>query len=237
MDIEGRRILLPGATGVIGGALAERLHAHGARLAMTGRDPAALARVAAACGGPPTRVVDAYDLDGCARAPEWAADGLGGLDTVIVCIGVAGFGPVPTVSDAVAEHLFTVNALAPMALLRASLAFLPRGGALAAVTGAVVDTPTAGMADYTASKAALSAWLSAVRREQRRAGVAVLDVRLPHVESGFSQRAVAGGAPSLPQGLPVNEAVDVLIEALTADPPPGEPRPDRPHGATGRPHA
>ncbi|MFE4703360.1 hypothetical protein ACWCPD_25075 [Streptomyces sp. NPDC001935] len=51
----------------------------------------------------------------------WAADRLGGLDGVVVCVGGAAFAPAESVSDAVAEHLFTVNALAPMAFPPAAL--------------------------------------------------------------------------------------------------------------------
>ncbi|MFG3104484.1 SDR family NAD(P)-dependent oxidoreductase [Streptomyces sp. NPDC048182] len=221
MDLDGARVLLPGATGAIGGALAERLHGRGARLALAGRDPAALARATAACGSAPGRRFDAYDLDGCARTVDWAAERLGGLDAVVVCVGVAGFGPAGEVGDAVAEHLFTVNALAPIAFLRAGLAVVPPGGVLAAVTGVVVDAAPAGMADYAAAKAALAAWLAAVGKERRRAGVAVLDVRLPHTESGFADRAVAGTAPALPPGRSVAEAADTLVEALTTAPGPG----------------
>ncbi|MFF0203651.1 SDR family NAD(P)-dependent oxidoreductase [Streptomyces sp. NPDC005017] len=225
MDIEGARVLVPGAGGVIGSALAARLHGLGARVALAGRTPAPLARAAATCGGAPVHRIDAYDLEGCAHTVPWAADALGGLDAVVVCVGVAGFGRADTVPDWVAEHLLTVNALAPMAFLRAALPVVPRGGALAAVTGVVVDAAPAGMADYAASKAALAAWLTAVRRERRREGVAVLDIRLPHVESGFAARAVAGSPPALPRGLTVAEAVDEILDALLR-PAPAAHRPD-----------
>ncbi|WP_225823896.1 SDR family NAD(P)-dependent oxidoreductase [Streptomyces naphthomycinicus] len=214
MNITGARVLLPGATGAIGSALAARLHDGGARLALAGRDPEALERVAVACADAPRLRFDAYDLDRCALAPRWAARALGGLDAVVVCVGVAGFGPADSVSDAVAEHLFTVNALAPLAILRAALAQEPPPGVLAAVTGVVVDAPPAGMADYAAAKSALAAWLAAVRRERRRTGVTVLDVRLPHVESGFAGRRVAGDPPRLPQGLTVGEAADRIVAEL-----------------------
>ncbi|MEV6614981.1 SDR family oxidoreductase [Streptomyces sp. NPDC051051] len=214
--MNGDRVLVPGATGVIGAALAERLHGLGARVAVAGRDPASLARVSAACGGAPARRFDAYDLDGCARTIPWAVGALGGLDTVVVCVGAAGFGPAEAVGDTVAEHLLTVNALAPVAFLRAALTVVPPGGTLAAVTGVVVDAAPAGMADYTASKAALAAWLTSVRRERRRTGTAVLDIRLPHVESGFAERAVVGRPPVLPPGRTVDEAVDMIVDALTA---------------------
>ncbi|WP_282701742.1 SDR family NAD(P)-dependent oxidoreductase [Streptomyces sp. CC219B] len=214
MNLKGARVLVPGATGAIGGALAERLHAHGARPAVAGRDPVALDRIAAACGGAPARRFDAYDLGRCADTVTWAADALGGLDAVVVCVGVPAFGPAASVDDATVEHLFTVNALAPMAFLRAALPVVSPRGVLAAVTGTVVDLLPAGMADYAAAKAALAAWLAAVRRERRHTGPAVLDVRLPHVASGFAERAVVGRPPALPHGWTVQRAVDTTVDAL-----------------------
>ncbi|MFD6799087.1 SDR family NAD(P)-dependent oxidoreductase [Streptomyces cyaneofuscatus] len=217
MKISGAGILVPGATGAIGSALAEQLHQQGARIAIAGRDAAALTRVADICSGAPSRRFDAYDLDSCAGTVTWAQEVLGGLDAVVVCVGVAGFGRAEAVGDAIAEHLITVNALAPMAFLRAALPLMPRGGVVAAVTGVVVDLAPVGMADYTASKAALALWLTCVRREQRRKGVHVLDLRLDHVESGFADRAVIGSPPSLPRGQTVQEAVNAIVKALKSD--------------------
>ncbi|MFB7335715.1 SDR family oxidoreductase [Streptomyces adustus] len=94
MDLRGARILVPGATGEIGAALAVRLHALGARTALAGRDREALTRVSAACEHAPARTFDAWDADSCAKTVDWAAAELGGLDGVVVCVGVAAFGPV-----------------------------------------------------------------------------------------------------------------------------------------------
>lgn len=215
MKMRGARILVPGATGRIGAALVTRLHALGARPALAGRDADKLAQVAASCAGAPARTFDAWDLDACAKTVDWATRELGGLDGVVVCIGVAAFGPASDVSDAVAEHLAAVNSLAPMAFLRAAAPRLDAGGILAAVTGVVAEVAPAGMADYAAAKAALAAWLTAVRREQRRRGVSVLEINLPHMDTDFADRAVQGEPPSLAPGLPVQEAVHAVVTALS----------------------
>lgn len=51
------------------------------------------------------------------------------------------------------------------------------------------------MAPYSASKAALTGYLTALRHEVRRARITVLDVRPPHLETGLVERAIAGSAP------------------------------------------
>lgn len=59
MEIRDAGVLVPGATGVLGSALASRPHAPGASVTVTGRDRAAPARVSRACGDAPASALDA----------------------------------------------------------------------------------------------------------------------------------------------------------------------------------
>ncbi len=205
---------MAGATGVLGGGVARALHREGARLALAGRDAEALAALAAELGGAPTATFDAGDLGRCAAAVAEAADALGGLDLLVVAIGVAAFGPGDATDDEVTATLLAVNTTAPMALVRAALPRIDRGGAVAVLTAILADYPTAGMAAYSASKAGLSAWLTALRPEQRRRGVGVFDIRPPHVETGLADRAIAGSAPSMRAGATVDEVVALIVDGI-----------------------
>lgn len=212
MELSGARTLVVGATGVLGGALTEALRDQGATLALAGRtDPSG-------ADGEPTFTVDALDLERCAAVVDEAADALGGLDLVFVAIGVAGFGE-ESENDVVTEHLLTVNAQAPMAIGRAALPHLTdSGGTLAMISAILADVPTPGMAAYSASKAALSAWLTATRGGVRKQGVRVLDVRPPHIETGLADRAVAGTVPSgIAAGSDVATLVGQVLGALRSD--------------------
>ncbi|GAA2991354.1 SDR family NAD(P)-dependent oxidoreductase [Streptomyces fulvorobeus] len=219
MRIDGARVLVAGATGVIGAAVAAELHARGAHLVLAGRDEERLAQVSAALGGAPTTLFEAYDLDSCARAVHTAAGVTGRLDAVLTAFGSVAFGRADAVGDVVAEHLMTVNALAPAAFLRAALGVLEArgGGTIAALTGVVAERPQPAMADYSASKAALGAWLDAVRREARPAHIRVLDLRLGHLDTGFADRAVAGTPPPLPRSGDLRAAVQAVADALATD--------------------
>jgi short-subunit dehydrogenase len=214
VDLSGKRVLVAGATGVLGGAVARALHREGARVALAGRDTGKLAALADALDGAPTATLDALDLDRCAAVVGEAADALGGLDLLVVAIGVAAFGPGEGTDDAITEHLFAVNTMAPMALVRAALPRIEKGGAVAVLSAILADYPTAGMAAYSASKAGLSAWLTALRPEQRRRGVAVFDIRPPHIETGLADRAIAGQAPPMKAGATVDEAVGLIVEGI-----------------------
>jgi short-subunit dehydrogenase len=216
VDISGARALVAGATGVLGGGIARALHGEGARVALAGRDEQKLAALADELGGAPTSVFDALDLKRCAAAVDESADALGGLDVVVVAIGVAAFGPADAADDAVTEHLLAVNTKAPMALARAGVARMTDGGAVAVLSAILADYPTAGMAAYSASKAGLSAWLTAVRPELRRRGVTVFDVRPPHIETGLAGRAIAGPAPPMKAAATVDELVTLVVDGIRA---------------------
>ncbi|WP_369141833.1 SDR family NAD(P)-dependent oxidoreductase [Streptomyces sp. R44] len=207
----GGKVLVVGATGAVGGLASEILAHRGASVALAGRDASRLTERSIPLGGCPCLPFDAYDLEGCAALAPRAAQALGGLDALIIAIGVAGFGRAEEVTNAAAEHLLAVNALAPMAVARGALGVMAAGSTIAVVTGAIVEKPMRGMADYTASKAALAAWLGVVRREQRTRGIAVVDVRMPHLDTGFADRAVIGKAPRLPTGLDAYAAVEELV--------------------------
>jgi len=216
MDLSGARALVVGATGVLGAGIATALHGDGARLVLAGRDAERLAALGAELDAP-TLGFDALDLDRCTALVGEAADALGGLDLLVVAVGVAAFGPAGDADDVVVEHLFAVNTMAPMALVRAALPRLERGGAVAVLSAILADLPTAGMAAYSASKAGLSAWLTAVRLEQRRRGVTVLDVRPPHVDTGLAGRAIAGEPPRLTAAVTADELVGRIVAAIRED--------------------
>ncbi len=96
---------------------------------------------------------------------------------MVVAFGVAAFGPAVDEDDALVEELLTVNTMAPMAMVRAALRRMECGATVTVLSAILADVPTAGMAAYTASKCALSGWLTALRLEQRKAGVTVFDGR------------------------------------------------------------
>lgn len=219
MRIDGARVLVAGATGVLGRALAEGLREQGARVVAAGRDPERLAAVADALGTTGQHL-DVVDVDSCAAAVRGAAEELGGLDLLVVATGAAGFGRAVELDEAVAEELFAVNTLGPIALVRAAAPYLADArdgeGTVAVLSAVLADLPTAGMADYSAAKAALATWLQVLRREERRS-FRVLDVRPPHLDTGLDTRALAGEPPRLPAPMPHERVVGAILEGIGGD--------------------
>ena len=220
LSLAGRSVLVVGATGGLGSSMTALLAGRGADLTLVARDEARLVALRDRCA-PGARIVPAdIRRAGTAESVVAAAAPEGVLDGLVVTSGIVAFGAFEDLPDDVAIDLFTTNTLAPMRILRAANAPL-RAAAQAGrdpfalvVSAVVAETPMAGMAAYSASKAALTAFDAAVARELRRGGVRLIDARPPHTETGLATRPVHGEAPRLPQGLDPQAVAGVLLEAI-----------------------
>lgn len=214
MELTDVRALVIGATGALGGGIAPALHEAGASLAVTGRDADRLAAIGEELDAP-TFVLDVVDVERAAATVSRAVDALGGIDLLIVATGVPAFGPAADADPVVVEELFAVNTLGATGVVRAALPHLD-GGVAVVLSAILADAPTAGMADYSAAKAALSAWLTVARREHRRS-TRIVDVRPPHLDTDLASHALAGEPPRLPEPLPAADVVDAVLRAIGDD--------------------
>ena len=209
-------VAVVGASGGLGAPLSHLLHARGATVVLAGRDPRRLASV----GLPGDTLVVPLDL----RDPT-AGDALveavsnrhGRLDGLVGAAGVVAFGNLVDTDDVVLEELVLTNLLGPLWLLKRTVPLLAASkGFVLHVSAVVAEQPLAGMAAYSASKAALTAADVAIHRELRRSGIQVIDARPPHTETGLATRPLAGTAPALPAGLDPDAVVAHLVAAIEA---------------------
>jgi cyclic-di-GMP-binding biofilm dispersal mediator protein len=215
-----RCVLVVGATGGLGAPLSRQLAAEGAKLTLLGRDDDRLE----ALGLDATLVTgDLRDPDTAGSAVAAALSAHGRLDGLVIASGVVAFGRVGDLPDDVLVDLFLINTLAPIRLLQAALPHLSASGAaghspfVVNLSAVVAEQPTAGMAAYSASKAALTAYDSAAARELRRARIRLIDARPPHTETGLAARPIAGSAPRLPQGLAPEDVAGRVVSAILHD--------------------
>ena len=218
-DVRDRSIIVAGASGGLGAPIARRLADAGARLVLVGRDAA---RLDALGLDAVTLPADLSKAGAAAKVVDQTVEMLGGLDGVVVASGVVAFGPSTDTPDDVLVEVFTINTLAPIRLLRASADHLAASAAngydafFATISAVVAEQPMAGMAGYSASKAAVSAFTAAASREMRRAKVRLVDARPPHTETGLAQRPIHGEAPKLPEGLAPEAVADRIVAAIVA---------------------
>lgn len=218
MELRAAHVLVVGATGGLGGAVARALAGAGATLSLSGRDPDRLAALADQLQ-PSVRSSTSADLLQVG-APGRIVDGAvaaAPLDAVVFCAGVVAFGPVAELDDDVLDELLLLNLIAPVRLLRAAAAVLPRGGVVVQLSAVVAETPLPGMAAYAASKAALTAFDRAAARELRRQGIRVLDVRPGHTETDLASHAIAGTAPKLGSGFTAEHVAARIVRAMADD--------------------
>ena len=218
--LQDRSVLVIGATGGLGAAISRRLASEGASLTLHGRDHGRLESL----GLPATLVTgDLRDAETATLAVAAAVDAHGRLDGVVIASGVVAFGPVGELPDDVLLDLFLINTLGPIRVIRAALPHLVTSGSegrspfVVPLSAVVAEQPTAGMAAYSATKAALTAYDAAAGRELRRAGIRMVDARPPHTETGLADRPVAGVAPRLPQGLTPDAVAARVVAAVLDD--------------------
>ena len=125
MSVAGKIVLVTGATGGIGAAIARELAMQRAVLVLTGRSAPALEALAAELRGNGSNVsVVPADLGepGAARElAEHVRTRSGPIEILVNCAGIQSFGFFCEESPEDTDRLFRINALAPMALINAVL--------------------------------------------------------------------------------------------------------------------
>lgn len=205
-----------GASGGLGAPISRLLAERGADVVLAGRDRARLESVGLAESAVKV-TLDLRDPTAGDLLVSAVRETHGRLDGVVLAAGVVAFGDLVATDDAVIEELFLTNVLGPLWLMRRAVPLLAdSGGFVVNVSAVVAEQPMAGMAAYSASKAALTAADRALTRELRRSGVAVIDARPPHTETGLVGRALAGTAPRLKEGLQPEQVAARLVAAIEA---------------------
>ena len=211
--LEGAVILVVGASGGLGSRIATQLESAGAQVIRAARKPETLS-------GPNAFLADLTATGGPAAIVSSAHTALGQLDGVVVAAGSVAFGPVAEITDSTIDELFEINALAPIRIIRESLPLLAASASagrepfIVTFSGVVAENPTAGLAVYSAAKAALAGFMKAATRELRRDGIRMLDVRPGHTETGLATRPIAGTAPAFPAGLDPDAVATRIVKAI-----------------------
>lgn len=174
LDLSGKSALVTGASGGIGGAIAQTLARQGAAVGLSGTRVGALEAVAAEIG-PSARVIPAdLGADGGAEALIRDAESqLGGLDIVVSNAGVTRDGLVMRMSDEDWRTVIEINLGAAFRLTRAALRGMMkrRWGRFIGITSVVGVTGNAGQVNYAASKAGMIGMFKALAQEVAGRGI------------------------------------------------------------------
>jgi short-subunit dehydrogenase len=174
MNVSGKSLVITGATGGIGAAMADRLAAAGARLLLVSRNRE---RLDALLVGLPGQGHTAVAADIGTREGRDAVVGAcdGQLDGLVNNAGINRFGLLENLSDEQLQQMFNINTLAPMQLTRDLLPLLAESAGFVVNVGSgygSIGFP--GYCAYSASKFALRGFTEALRRELADTRVSIL---------------------------------------------------------------
>jgi NADP-dependent 3-hydroxy acid dehydrogenase YdfG len=222
-ELEGRRVLVTGASSGIGEATARAIAAAGGRVALLARRADRLEGLAEELDGVAVPA-DVTDPDATRAAIGLAAEQLDGLDGLVNAAGLAQPGTVVDGDPASWRRMFDVNVLGLLHATQAAVPHLRAAGRgdvvnLSSMSGRRVGSVE--MAVYAASKAAVHTISEGMRRELQpdRVRVAVIApgfVDTPIFEGQDGQKAQQLGRATAEKGLPVATVADGIVRVLAA---------------------
>ncbi|GGI75162.1 oxidoreductase [Polymorphobacter multimanifer] len=209
----GQHVWITGASSGIGRALALGFAAEGAKLLLSGRNEAALAETAAACGGAEVLAFEATAMEALPGVVDAALARMGHIDILSNNAGISQRSLALDTEFSVYRELMEVDFFAPMRLSHLLLPHMVarKRGALinnASIAGKFGSPLRTG---YCAAKHALIGWSDALRAEIAQYGVAVHVVTAGYVATGVARNALTGS------GVPVGEGDDPVNDGLPAD--------------------
>jgi 3-oxoacyl-[acyl-carrier protein] reductase len=175
-DLKGKKALVTGASGGIGGAIARAFHGAGAEVAVSGTRVEALDALAGELGD---RVhVVAADLSSAEEVERLAGDAaeaLGGIDILVNNAGLTRDGLMMRMKDEDWQAVVDVNLTAAFRLSRAAIRGMMRSrwGRVISVTSIVGAMGNPGQANYAASKAGLTGMSKSLAAEVANRGITV----------------------------------------------------------------
>src|SRR5690606_37758988 len=157
-ELKGRKALVTGATGGIGGAIARALHARGAEVVLSGTRREVLDKLAAELGERvhvvPANLADTAEVEALVPAAEEA---MGGLDILVNNAGITRDNLFMRMKDEEWDAVLAVNLTSAFRLSRAAVKGMMRRrfGRIISIGSIVGATGNPGQGNYAAAKAGL----------------------------------------------------------------------------------
>ncbi|MEE8371792.1 MAG: 3-oxoacyl-[acyl-carrier-protein] reductase [Sphingomonadales bacterium] len=222
-DLKGKRALVTGASGGIGQAIANALHAQGAQVALSGTRADVLDAAAARLGeGSHAIPANLSDRESAARLVGEASEAMGGLDILVNNAGITRDNIALRLKDEDWDAVMRVNLGAAFRLSRAALRGMmkARWGRIINITSIVGVTGSAGQANYAAAKAGLIGMSKSLAQEVASRGVTVncvapgfIETPMTDVLSEAQKEQILGRVPMSRLGSPEEVAGGVVYLA------------------------
>jgi short-subunit dehydrogenase len=222
-DLNGKKVLVTGASSGIGAALAVALAEAGATVGLCARRADRLAAVLEQCQrhSPESRswVADLSDLEVVDQLARDVLDEFERIDLLVNNAGIPKRRHVTKLDPETVDSVMLINFRSPV---RLTLALLPqmlaRGdGRIVNVSSIAACLSSPGEAAYDASKAALAAFSEAMAVDIWDSGVKVLVVYPGVIDTELFSLPDNDPLVADVEAVPVSEVVDAVIDALDRD--------------------
>jgi NAD(P)-dependent dehydrogenase (short-subunit alcohol dehydrogenase family) len=159
---------------------------------------------------------DAADPDACAAAVHWAHDSLGGLDALVLNVGIGSGVGLQGTSVEDWDRVFDVNLRSHFLTLKAALPLMPEGSSSVLISSIAGLRPGSGIPSYDTSKAAQIGLMRQAAREAAAQGGRVNVVAPGLIDTPLGRLATAGrpGRAKTPVPLGRQGTADEVAQAV-----------------------
>ena len=192
-DLTGKKALVTGASGGIGGAIARGLHSQGASVALSGTRVDPLKAMAAELGDRAfVTPCNLSDKEAVLALAGQASDAMGGLDILVNNAGITRDNIFMRMSDEEWQQVIDVNLSSTMRLMKSVMRPMmkQRFGRIINITSIVGVTGNAGQVNYAASKAGIIGMTKSYAQE-----IATRGITANCVAPGFIKTAMTADLP------------------------------------------
>jgi 3-oxoacyl-[acyl-carrier protein] reductase len=199
--LEGKTALVTGGSRGIGAAIAKRLAADGAKVAITyskGADAAASVVKAIECAGGQAVAIraDGTDASAVKAAVEKVAASLGGLDILVNNAGTAIPKKFEETTLEELDHVIDLNLRGVFIMTQAALKHIRNGGRIISIGSCVGERMmTPGLVPYSATKGAIRMFTQGLAREVGERGITVNNVQPGPIDTDLNPAAGEWAVP------------------------------------------